>query len=56
MLIIYRERQDNAIHYIEVAFYKRNYQHLTGLELVDKTGNVLRNQSVNFYRKCSKIN
>lgn len=52
MLIIYRERQDNAIHYIEVAFYKRNYQHLTGLELVDKKGNVLRNQSVNFYRKC----
>ena len=52
MLIIYRERQDNAIHYIEVAFYKRNYQHLTGLELVDKNGNVLRNQSVNFYRKC----
>lgn len=52
LLIIYRERKDNAIHYVEVAFYKRNYQHLTGLELIDETGNVLRNQSMNFYRKC----
>ena len=52
LIVIYRERQDNAIHYIEVAFHERNYQHLTGLELIDKEGNVLRNQSMNFYRKC----
>lgn len=52
LLIIYRERQDNVIHYIEVVFLERNYQHLTGLELVDRDGNPLRNQSVNFYRKC----
>lgn len=51
-LIIYRERQDNKIHYIEVVFYERNYQHLTGLELIDKNGNALHNQSMNFYRKC----
>ena len=25
---------------------------MTGLELIDKKGNVLRNQSMNFYRKC----
>ena len=25
---------------------------MTGLELVDKDGNVLHNQSINFYRKC----
>lgn len=52
MIIIYRERRDNKIRSIEVVFYKRNYQHLTGLELTDKNGNVLRNQSMNFYRKC----
>ena len=52
MIIIYRERKDNTIQFIEVAFYKKNYQHLTGLELVDKNGNVIQHQSVNFYRKC----
>ena len=52
LIIIYRERQDNAVRYIEVVFHERNYQHLTGLELIDKKGNVLRNQSMNFYRKC----
>lgn len=52
LIIIYRERKDNAIRYIEVVFYDRNYQHLTGLELIDKDGNVLHHQAVNFYRKC----
>lgn len=52
LIVIYRERHDNAIHYIEVEFHERNYQHLTGLELIDKEGNVLHNQSMNFYRKC----
>lgn len=52
LMIIYRERQDNKIHYIEVVFHARNYQHLTGLELIDKDGNVLHNQSMNFFRKC----
>ena len=52
LIIIYREKKDNVIRYIEVVFHERNYQHLTGLELIDKKGNVLRNQSMNFYRKC----
>lgn len=51
-IIIYRERKDNTVRYIEVVFYERNYQHLTGLELIDRDGNVLYNQSLNFYRKC----
>lgn len=52
LLIIYRERQDHTIRYIEVVFYERNYQHLTELELIDRNGNALSNQSLNFYRKC----
>lgn len=52
LIIIYRERKDNQIHYIEVAFYDRNYQHLTGLELIDDEGNILKHQAKNFYRKC----
>ena len=35
-----------------MAFYERNYQHLTGIELIERDGRVLHNQSVNFYRKC----
>lgn len=52
LIIIYRERTDYSIRYIEVTFYERNYQHLTGLELVDQNGTVIPKQSVNFYRKC----
>ena len=33
LLIIFRERQDNSIRFIEVIFHERNYQHLTGLEM-----------------------
>lgn len=52
LLVIYRDRQCNNIRYIEVVFHERNYQHLTGLELIDPNGNVLNNQSLNFFRKC----
>ena len=52
LIVIYREREDNTIRYIEVAFYERNFQHLTGIELLDKDGNVLYHQALNFYRKC----
>lgn len=53
-LIIYRDRSDRTLHDIEITFYERNYQHLTGLELVDAQGRVIRGQSVNFYRKCAE--
>ncbi|MGN0293674.1 MAG: PBECR4 domain-containing protein [Lachnospiraceae bacterium] len=52
LLVIYRDREDHKVHDIEITFYERNYQHLTGLELVDAEGRVIRGQSVNFYRKC----
>ena len=35
LLIIFREKQDNSIRFIEVVFHERNYQHLTGLELTN---------------------
>ena len=52
LMIIYRDRMDNAIRFIEVMFHEKNYQHLTGLELIDKDGRIIKHQSVNFYRKC----
>ena len=52
LLIIFRERQDNSIRFIEVIFHERNYQHLTGLELINTEGKILQHQSMNFYRKC----
>lgn len=52
LLIIYRERLDNTIRYIEVEFHDHNYQHLTGLEFIDRNGNVYRGRSKDFFRKC----
>ena len=49
LLIVYRERQDNQIYYIEVIFLERNYLHLTGLEPIDKDGKVVEGKAVNFY-------
>lgn len=50
--IIENMKFNNVIRYIEVVFLERNYQHLTGLELVNNDGNVIHNQSMNFFRKC----
>lgn len=51
-LIIYRDIEDYKIKYIEITFKKEHYQHLTGLELIDKNGNRIEHHSVDFYRKC----
>lgn len=51
-LIIYRERANMNINYIEVLFLKRNFQHLTGIDFVDQDGKIIKGQSVNFFRKC----
>ena len=40
LLIIFREKQDNSIRFIEVVFHERNYQHLTGLELINTEGKI----------------
>ena len=51
-IIIYRDRETNLIRYIEMVFQAKNYQHLTGLLLVDEDGNTLDGRSEYFYRKC----
>lgn len=51
-LIIYRDQLTKEIKYLEVLFLDRNYQHLTGLELIDGNGNILEHRSNDFYRKC----
>lgn len=54
LLIIYRDKTSNQIEFLEVLFLKKNYQHLTGLELIDSKGKVIKHQSKNFYRKCKE--
>lgn len=51
-LIIYRDRKDNLVKSLEIYFGKENYQHLTGIELVDKQGNVRKHVAELFYEKC----
>ena len=50
--IIYRDRMDNKIKDIEICFGKENYQHLTGIELVDEEGKVRKHVAELFYDKC----
>jgi len=50
--IIYRDRYDNEIKDIEICFCKENYQHLTGIELIDKEGNIREHVAELFYEKC----
>lgn len=55
-LFIYRDKIDNQIKDIEVRFGKENYQHLTGIELFDKKGNVRQHVAELFFEKCLKNN
>jgi len=51
-LIIYRDKKDNQVKSLEIYFGKENYQHLTGLELVDRHGNIRHHVAELFYEKC----
>lgn len=53
-LIIYRDKTENIIKDIEIEFNEENYQHLTGLELIDKNGKVRQHVSKLFFEKCLK--
>jgi len=51
MLVVYKV-DDTEFAHIEIVFVANNYQHLTGVELIDTEGNIIKFQSENFYRKC----
>ena len=51
-IIIYRDRQDNSIKFFEIYFGKENYQHLTGIELIDSNGKVRKHVAGLFFDKC----
>jgi len=53
-LIIYRDKKDNLVKSLEIYFGKENYQHLTGIELIDKQGNIRKHIAELFYEKCVK--
>lgn len=56
VLIIYRNRESKEIEFIEIVFRPSNFQHLTGLILLDALGNQKSNCSVEFYHKCTGNN
>ncbi len=59
LLVIYRDREDNELKFLEVEFYPHHYQHLTGVYLteVDKvTGERVKREHTakEFYDRCVK--
>lgn len=53
-LVVYRDRVDNLIKELEIHFGEDNYQHLTGIELIDKDGKVRKHVASLFFDKCLK--
>lgn len=51
-LIIFRDRSDNLIKYLEISFKRENYQHLTGVDMIDENGNRREHVAELFYVKC----
>ena len=51
-IVIYRDSFTNQVMYIELVFLSRNYQHLTGLLLLDNNRNLIKGASEFFYEKC----
>ncbi len=54
-IIIYRDKDTNMIKHIEVVFLARNYQHLTGLNMIDEAGKLLDHHSEFFYKNLPAI-
>lgn len=51
-LILYKDRNTNKTESLELIFRPGNYQHLTGLNYLDESGNIKEFSSVEFYHKC----
>ncbi len=52
LLILYRDRTSNLLKHIEVLFRPSNFQHLTGLQLINGNGGIRENCAIEFYRRC----
>lgn len=52
LLIIYKDKISNKIEGIEVYFHPDKYQHLTGIDLLDKNGIKREHVAMEFYRRC----
>ena len=50
-VFIYRDRSSNEVDYFESIFLPRNFQHLTGIEMVDENG-LPDKRPLLFYERC----
>lgn len=51
-IVIYREQIDGKIKFFEICFGKENFQHMTGIELIDEEGKIRTHVAGLFYDKC----
>ena len=51
LLFIYRDRKTNQIEFFEAIFLANNFQHLSGIEMIDSDGNRVQSATL-FYQKC----
>lgn len=50
-LFIFRDRENSKIDFFETVFLPRNFQHLTGIDMIDSDGNIIKEPTY-FYKKC----
>ena len=55
LLVIYRDRMSNEIKSVEIVFRPSNFQHLTGIIMVDRNGEERSGCALEFFRKCTSI-
>lgn len=51
LLIVYKDKMDNKIKSIEVMFLPTNFQHLTGIKLIDNNGIIREHTAKEFYNR-----
>lgn len=49
---MYRDYDTKSLMYIEPVFLSRNFQHLTGINLLNEDGTIMNGCSEYFYEKC----
>ena len=55
LLVIYRDRESNEIKSLEILFRPTNFQHLTGLQMLDKDGKERDSYAMEFYKRCLSV-